>query len=156
MVACQHVNKETIAAVDATCTEAGSTAGEKCTDCGEILTAPTTVPATGHSEETVAGKAPTCTDSGLTEGKMCTVCGVITVNQTIVPATEHDFEDATTEAPKTCKTCGATTGEKLEANEPTEDNAEEADFMSSFEQFIKMILDLLRQLFGLTEEDSDL
>ena len=99
--------------------------------------------------------APTCTKNGLSEGKMCSVCNEITVNQTIVPAIDHDYADATTEAPKTCKTCGATTGEKLEANEPTEDNAEEADFMSSFEQFIKMILDLLRQLFGLTDEPKD-
>ena len=86
---------------------------------------------------------------------MCTVCGVITVNQTIVSATEHDFEDATTEAPKTCKTCGATEGEKLDASAPTDENTEETDFMSSFEEFIRLILDLLRQLFGLTEETSE-
>ena len=40
--------KEEIAAVDATCTEKGHTAGEKCSVCGEILTATTETPALGH------------------------------------------------------------------------------------------------------------
>ena len=145
--------EETLSAVAPTCTESGLTVGKKCTVCGTVTVEQTVVSALGHTEETLSAVAPTCTESGLTVGKKCTVCGTVTVAQITVPATDHDWEEATTEAPKTCKTCGATTGEKLEA---TDDNAEETDFMSSFEQFIKMILDLLRQLFGLTEEDSDL
>ena len=147
--------EETLPAVAPTCTESGLTEGKKCTVCGVTTVEQTTVPALGHTEIVLEAVAPTCTKNGLSEGKMCSVCNEITVNQTIVPAIDHDYADATTEAPKTCKTCGATTGEKLEANEPTEDNAEEADFMSSFEQFIKMILDLLRQLFGLADEPKD-
>ena len=145
--------EETVAGKASTCTETGLTEGKKCSVCGTVTVEQTTAPALGHTETTLEAVAPTCTESGLTEGKKCTVCGTVTVAQTTVPATDHDWEEATTEAPKTCKTCGATTGEKLEA---TDDNAEETDFMSSFEQFIKMILDLLRQLFGLTEEDNDL
>ena len=145
--------EETLSAVAPTCTESGLTEGKKCNVCGVTTVEQTVVSALGHTEETLSAVAPNCTETGLTVGKKCTVCGTVTVAQITVPATDHDWEEATTEAPKTCKTCGATTGEKLE---PTEDNAEGTDFMSSFEQFIKMILDLLRQLFGLTEEDSDL
>ena len=144
----------TLDAVAPTCTEAGLTEGKKCTVCGTITVEQTVAPALGHTEETLEAVAPTCTKNGLTEGKMCTVCGVITVNQTIVSATEHDFEDATTEAPKTCKTCGATEGEKLDASAPTDENTEETDFMSSFEEFIRLILEFLRQLFGLTEKET--
>ena len=148
--------EETVAGKASTCTETGLTEGKKCSVCGTVTVEQTTAPALGHTETTLEAVAPTCTKNGLTEGKMCTVCGVITVNQTIIPATEHDFEDATTEAPKTCKTCGATEGEKLDASAPTDENTEETDFMSSFEEFIRLILEFLRQLFGLTEEDSDL
>ena len=144
----------TLDAVDPTCTETGLTEGKKCTVCGTTTVEQTIVSALGHTDTTLEAVAPTCTKNGLTEGKMCTVCGVITVNQTIVPAIDHDFEDATTEAPKTCKTCGATEGEKLDASAPTDENVEETDFMSSFEEFIRLILEFLRQLFGLTEEET--
>ena len=36
-------------AVDATCTEPGKTAGTKCSVCGEVITAGTVIPATGHT-----------------------------------------------------------------------------------------------------------
>jgi len=48
--ACQHTNKVAIGeAADATCTEPGITAGEKCADCGEVITAQEELPATGHN-----------------------------------------------------------------------------------------------------------
>lgn len=46
---CVHANKEVIAAVEPTCTEAGSTAGLKCLDCGKVLEAPTVIPAKEHA-----------------------------------------------------------------------------------------------------------
>ena len=55
---CEHTNKVTIPAVEATCTTAGSTEGLKCSDCGKILTAVTTIPATGHNY----GANGTCTN----------------------------------------------------------------------------------------------
>ena len=49
---CEHTNKVAIGeAKNATCTEAGITAGEKCAACGEIITAQETIPATGHTYE---------------------------------------------------------------------------------------------------------
>lgn len=45
-----HTHKEEVlASKDATCTEAGLTEGKKCSECGEILVAQTTIEATGHS-----------------------------------------------------------------------------------------------------------
>ena len=41
--------EETIEAVEATCTVAGSTEGSKCSVCGEILVEPKEIQALGHS-----------------------------------------------------------------------------------------------------------
>lgn len=46
---CAHAHKEVIAAVEPTCTEAGSTAGLKCLDCGKTLETPTVIPAKEHA-----------------------------------------------------------------------------------------------------------
>ena len=47
---CEHTNKVAIGeANDATCTEAGITAGEKCSTCGETITAQEEIPALGHN-----------------------------------------------------------------------------------------------------------
>ena len=61
------------AAVDATCTEPGLTAGSHCETCGEPIVAQETVAALGHTP----GAAATCTTA-----QTCTVCG-----ETVVPAT---------------------------------------------------------------------
>ena len=143
--------EETIPAVAPTCTETGLTEGKKCSVCGTVTVAQTTVDALGHTEETIPAVAPTCTETGLTEGKKCTVCGVTTVEQNEVAALGHDWEDATTEAPKTCKTCGETEGEKLPVITPAEKNHDECT-TSAFERFINAILNFFRQLFGLPKQ----
>lgn len=73
-VTCKHKNKETLGGRPATCTEDGLTAGEKCTDCGETLTAQTTIPATGHTDTSYEAKAPTCTEIGWDAYAVCSVC----------------------------------------------------------------------------------
>ncbi len=60
--------------------------------------------------------APTCENDGYTT-YTCTICGTYYVADT-VSATGHAWTDATTEAPKTCTTCGATEGEKLPESTP--------------------------------------
>ena len=84
-----HTEK-VIPAVSPTCTEHGYTEGIECSVCHEILTAPTEVPATGHSygDWTIVKEA-TCTAEGLKQ-RTCTVCG--TMEEEIVPMTEHDWE----------------------------------------------------------------
>lgn len=57
--ACEHTNTTSVAEVPATCTTPGTTAGEVCSNCGEIIEEQTVIPATGHTYE----------------NGICTVCG---------------------------------------------------------------------------------
>lgn len=57
--------KAVITAVDATCTETGLTAGEKCATCGFVLIEQDKVDASGHTHTAVV-TAPTCTEKGFT------------------------------------------------------------------------------------------
>lgn len=78
-----------VAEQPATCTEAGHTAGTKCSVCEAILSGMEEIPATGHTEVIDAAKAPTCTETGLTEGKHCSVCNTVLVAQEVIPAKGH-------------------------------------------------------------------
>ena len=78
-----------VAEQPATCTEAGHTAGTKCSVCEAILSGMEEIPATGHTEVIDAAKAPTCTETGLTEGKHCSVCNKVLVAQEEIPAKGH-------------------------------------------------------------------
>ena len=78
-----------VAEQPATCTEAGHTAGTKCSVCDAILSGMEELPATGHTEAIDAAKAPTCTETGLTEGKHCSVCNTVLVAQEEIPAKGH-------------------------------------------------------------------
>ena len=93
----------------ATCTEAGHTAGTKCSVCDAILSGMEEIPATGHTEVIDAAKAPTCTETGLTEGKHCSVCNKVIVAQEVIPAKGHtEVIDPAVEP--TCTTPGKTEG----------------------------------------------
>ena len=92
----------TIPAVAATCTEAGKTAGAKCSVCGEIITAQTVVPAKGHTGVIDPYVAATCTSTGLTEGRHCSVCGKVFVAQEIIPMKNHSDSDMDGK----CDSCG--------------------------------------------------
>lgn len=78
-----------VAEQPATCTEAGHTAGTKCSVCDAILSGMEEIPATGHTEVIDAAKVPTCTETGLTEGKHCSVCNTVLVAQEEIPAKGH-------------------------------------------------------------------
>jgi len=78
-----------VAEQPATCTEAGHTAGTKCSVCDAILSGMEELHATGHTEVIDAAKAPTCTETGLTEGKHCSVCNTVLVAQEEIPAKGH-------------------------------------------------------------------
>ncbi len=97
------------AAVAATCTETGLTAGSHCSHCGKVLVAQDTTPATGHTEVIDNAKDPTCMESGLTEGKHCSVCNEILLAQKEIPATGHtEVIDKAVAA--TCTETGLTAG----------------------------------------------
>ncbi len=97
------------AAVPATCTATGLTAGKHCAVCNTVLVAQTTVPANGHTEVVDAAVAPTCTATGLTAGKHCAVCNTVLVAQTTIPAKGHTEVVDAAVAP-TCTATGLTAG----------------------------------------------
>ena len=97
--------------IPATCTSTGLTAGEKCSVCEKIITAPATIEKLAHTEETIPAVAATCTATGLTEGKKCSVCGFVTVAQTATEKAAHTEETIPAVA-ATCTTTGLTEGKK--------------------------------------------
>ena len=107
----------TDAAVAATCTTDGKTAGKHCSVCNTVLVKQETIKANGHTEVIDKAVAPTCTETGLTEGKHCSVCNEVLVKQDTVKATGHSLELHPAKAPTAtesgnkayyaCKTCKA-------------------------------------------------
>lgn len=90
--ACKHENVVDVAAVEATCTMPGSTAGKRCADCIQVLEGLETIPAKGHTEVVDAGVIATCTKPGKTFGKHCSVCNEVLEQQTEVPALGHSLK----------------------------------------------------------------
>ncbi len=80
------------AAVEATCTEAGKTAVEKCSRC-EATQGGEEVEATGHTPEEVADVAPTCTEAGLTGKTVCSVCNEVVNEGEVVDVLGHTWKD---------------------------------------------------------------
>ena len=106
------------AAVEATCTTEGKTAGSHCSVCSTVITAQETVAAFGHTEVVDEAVEPTCTETGLTEGKHCSVCETVLVAQETVAATGHtEVVDAAVDA--TCTETGLTEGKHCSVCEET-------------------------------------
>ena len=102
-----HV-EEDVAAKDATCTEAGLTAGKKCTVCDKMTVKQESIPALGHDAVIDTAVSPTCTETGLTGGSHCTRCDY-KVEQEVIPALGHDMViDAAVEP--NCNDTGLTEG----------------------------------------------
>ena len=93
----------------ATCTEAGHTAGTKCSVCGATISGLEEIPAAGHTVVTDAAVEATCTEAGKTEGSHCSVCNTVLVAQKEIPAKGHtEVIDAAVEP--TCTEPGKTEG----------------------------------------------
>ena len=94
------------AAVAATCTTAGKTAGSHCSVCNAVIKAQEEIPAAGHSFgewETV--KSSTCNDKG-SQKRACKVCGYTETKD--VDANGHTWEkDYTVDKEPTCTTEGS-------------------------------------------------
>ena len=99
----------TDAAVAATCTTDGKTAGKHCSVCNTVLVKQETIKANGHTEVVDKAVAPTCTETGLTEGKHCSVCNEVLVEQETVKANGHTEVIDKAVAP-TCTETGLTEG----------------------------------------------
>ena len=106
---------EAVAAVPATCTEPGATAGTVCSICGEILSGCEEIAALGHDWSAGTPVAATCTEDGYTPYS-CSRCEE-SKQEDIVPALGHDWiagtpvvADGVTDGytPYTCSRCDAT------------------------------------------------
>ena len=101
---CDHTNSTPIAAVDATCTKDGNTAGSRCNVC-QVTTGYTVIPATGHAYSSEITKQPTHEATGI-ERFTCANCGD-TYTETLPKLTDHAYNAVVT-AP-TCTEQGYTT-----------------------------------------------
>ena len=129
----KHHKPEAVKGYAATCTEEGMSDGEKCSSCGEVVTAQQTIKEKGHTPgaeatcttdqtcaecgdmlvakhhtpEEVKGYAATCTVDGLTDGVKCGKCGeVITAQETIKANGHTPGSEATCTTDQTCTECG--------------------------------------------------
>jgi len=106
---CEHPNKVAIGqAVEATCTTPGKTAGEKCADCGEIITAQEEIPALGHNY--VDGFCTECGEgepAGYAEADVATLTNVDQVLVTITNSSGETYAltsgNGTSKAPAATK-----------------------------------------------------
>ena len=122
-VVCSHPTSETVTGYPATCTDAGMTDGEKCTACGEIVTAQVEIPALGHDEIPHEAQAPDCTEIGWEAYVTCSRCDYTTYEE--IPALGHDEIPHEAQEPDcieigwdayvTCSRCDYTTYEELPA-----------------------------------------
>ena len=114
------------AAVAATCTTAGKTAGSHCSVCNAVIKAQEEIPATGHTEVEDVAIAATCTTAGKTAGSHCAVCNAVIKAQEEIPAAGHSFGEWETVKSSTCndkgsqkracKVCGYTETKDVDAN----------------------------------------
>ena len=109
---CSHAETEEIPAVEATCTEAGATAGTKCKLCGEVVLAPVATEATGHSYKAVGKVDATCTVDGHEAGSMC-ACGAVESGCEKIAAAHKPVDVA--EKAATCTEDGVAAGKRCSA-----------------------------------------
>lgn len=109
---CEHEDTGNTAAVPATCTATGYTAGVYCNDCEQYISGHEVVAALGHSWGAwVQTTAPTCTDEGV-ETATCSRCSETKTQS--VDSEGHDYEGIITPptvteqgyTTYTCLTCG--------------------------------------------------
>ena len=76
-----------VAEQPATCTEAGHTAGVKCSVCGATISGIEVIPATGHKPEIRNAVEATLTTPGYTGDTCCSVCNELLKQGTEIPKT---------------------------------------------------------------------
>ncbi len=119
--ACDYVKKgatiekkghteEKIAKVEPVCGKEGATEGKKCSECNEVLQAPTAIAALEHKlGEWKVFEAATADKAG-EERQKCDLCGK-TINKREIPATSTQTDAATDAAPAEEKSgCGSMIG----------------------------------------------
>ena len=98
---------ETVAAKDATCLEAGITAGTRCKVCKEAVTGAVVIPAKGHTAVTVNGTPATCEASGTSDSSYCKDCGYIMSEAKVIAKLGHNMiKDTAKSKDATCAATG--------------------------------------------------
>ncbi len=100
-----------VEAVAGTCQSTGTTAGVKCSICGDVQSGCEPTELGGHVPEVVPAVEATCTKPGLTEGSKCSLCGLTLTLQTDTPIAEHTSVEVAAVA-ATCSSTGLTKGAK--------------------------------------------
>jgi len=110
---CKHGTTEVRNAKSASCSTEGYTGDTHCKLCGVKTKTGTSIAKLSHSYTSVVTKATTCTSDGV----RTYTCSKCTDSYTeSIPATGHSWTTATCTAPKTCSTCGTTSGSALGHN----------------------------------------
>ena len=94
---CTHATTELKNASEPTCTKAGYTGDNCCTECGATVQKGSSIAATGHKNTEVRNAKPaTCTVDGYTGDTYCTDCGQTVNTGTAIEATGvHSFGEWT-------------------------------------------------------------
>lgn len=99
---CQHIETEVLQAIEPTCTASGLSEGTKCSSCGEIIIAQTSIPAKEHTSITTTGYDATCTQTGLSNSKKCSICGTELDKSVVIPIKPHEYTDKYDESCNKC------------------------------------------------------
>ena len=134
-----HIHtEEEIPAVAPTCTETGLTAGVKCSECSEIITAQQELPALGHNYNSFV-VTPTCTEQGYTT--YTCECGD-TYADDYVDTIGHADNDNN----GYCDTCSET----IEAENPSDD-CDCGCHQTGIKKIIYVIILFFQRLLGLNK-----
>ena len=137
-----HVSYVSKEAKEPTCVKAGNTAEEKCSVCGEVLTASEVIPANGHvyeNEGAVVTTPATCTEKGYTT-YTCDICGAV-IKTDYVNALGHTDADEDGR----CDNCGR---ELTAEGEAVETGAEQAkNFIDRLLAFLRRVVNWFKGIF---------
>ncbi len=103
---------EDVAAIPATCTADGLSAGRRCTVCGAIEGCDEVLPKLGHDMKEQPKLEPTCTTAGHEAGEVCTRCGLEGQGVKHIDPLGHDFSVDVPAVEATCTADGLTAGKK--------------------------------------------
>lgn len=107
LTACTHTNTTNVAAVAATCTAVGYTAGVYCNDCGSYISGHAEIAMLAHSYNsgTITTPAACTTDGVMTY--TCTACGGSYTE--VIQAIGHNYDSGVITTPAGCTTNGVLT-----------------------------------------------
>ncbi len=113
----QHIY-ENVEAVAGTCQSTGTSAGVKCSICGDVQSGCEPTGLGEHVPEEVPAVEATCTKPGLTAGERCSLCGLTLKLQSETPIAEHTSVEVPAVA-ATCTKTGLTKGAKCSVCQAT-------------------------------------